>query len=632
MKLPLRARFSIYGLACAGYLAGLVGTVAFVGLPALWRVDRSLAPIQSVFAAIAERQNRVVRNIEMLDRLSQLPAPPQQHEGVALQKPRDTKVPGSLLSLYGSILDSAAARRLAVAEDELGAIESAFGEAVALYQIGERTGLTRKIAELRAAEGRSRQYYNEVMSLALSSGLTARAAFQKSVGMLAWLGALWLLIGVGLVLAIAWDANRHVWLPIRALDQRVREIAQGDWSHPVAIEPGDELGELATQFNNLTETLQRRAGQHAQLATAGELLAGVAHELNNPLQAIRGTAELKAAGESGRGDWAMVLAQAERASKLARDLVQFVRPAARDESLVSINDVVRTGVNLIEFQYRADGVGLELDLAPGLPSVRADRHELAQVIVNLLGNAHAVLTRSSGPRRVFVRTWTDDSRVCCTVRDTGPGIPEGIHERVFSPFFSTKASGVGLGFTVSRNILRTAGGELRLDQGGPGASFTLWLPGDAAAPATPRDSHPKAVRPASRVSPLHGATVLVADDEDAIRGVLERFFTRDGATVIMANGGKPALEALRTRTVDVAVLDVRMPDMDGAAVYRTIKAERPELAAKVIFLSGDVTSVTEELDVPKERVLVKPVELADLKRAVLQIAQAGGQGSGASAA
>jgi two-component system NtrC family sensor kinase len=260
-------------------------------------------------------------------------------------------------------------------------------------------------------------------------------------------------------------------------------------------------------------------------------------------------------------------------------------------------------------------VGLELDLAQALPSVRADGHELVQVLVNLLGNAHHVLSRASGPRRVFVRTWSEQGRVYCRILDTGPGVEAEVRHRLFSPFFSTKEAGVGLGLTVSRNLVRGAGGELSLDETGAGASFTLWLPGiEKAAENAGADSMEGSVE---KPMPLKGVSILIADDEDAIRGVLERFFQRDGATVVGVSGGVDALDVIRRRTVDVIVLDVRMPDKDGAEVYRELRKERPELAGRVIFLSGDVTRVTEELDVPQSRVLVKPVELGDLKRAVM---------------
>jgi signal transduction histidine kinase/ActR/RegA family two-component response regulator len=606
----LRLRFVIYALLGASYLAGLLATAAFVGLPALLRVDRSLAPLQSVFSAISQRQAQVVDDISLLEQLLRSPEHPPLN---AFRIPRAGHgAPASLLSLYGDLLSPDASRKLAVAEDQLGAIESMLGEALARYELGDRVGVEARLRELRRAEDESQQQYSEAMLMALSTGVEARHAFQRSAVTLGWASAVWIVLGILLVLAIGYDVNRHVWLPIRALNQGVRAIAAGDWSQPVKVETADELGDLAAQFNALTETLHRRAGQHAQLATAGELLAGVAHELNNPLQAIRGTAELRAGGEPGNRDWATVLAQAQRASKLARDLVQFVRPANRDVRLTSINEVVQNAVDLIEFQYRADGVGLELDLADALPGVRCDPHEMVQVIVNLLGNSHQVLSRANGPKRVFVRTWTEARQVYCRIRDTGPGIPVEDRERVFSPFFSSKENGVGLGLSVSRNIVFGAGGNLALDNAGPGASFTIVLPGqDAVAPV---ERPAKASR-----GTLAGVRILIADDEDAIRGVLERFFLRDGAVVHAAAGGAAALDAIRRHPVDVVILDLRMPDVDGAEVYRTIRKEQPHLTDCVIFLSGDVSRVAEELHVPFDRVLVKPVELGELKRAALKI-------------
>jgi CheY-like chemotaxis protein len=287
-----------------------------------------------------------------------------------------------------------------------------------------------------------------------------------------------------------------------------------------------------------------------------------------------------------------------------------------------MSSVLHSAVDLIEFQFRADGIGLEVDAPENLPAVRADAHELIQVIVNILGNAHAELSGAAGPRRVFVRAWADGDRVYCRILDTGPGISPELRDRIFSPFFSAKQTGVGLGLTVSRHLVRASGGDLVLDENGPGASFTLWLP-----------AHPVSQVPVAAAAPgpsifvrsqtpdgLTGLTVLLADDEPAIRGVLERFFEREGARVITVAGGKAALEAIAQRPVDVAVLDLRMPDLDGTSVYRVIKEKHPELAPRVIFLSGDVSRVTEELDVPGNRVLVKPVELGDLRRAVAEIA------------
>src|SRR5205823_5227707 len=162
----------------------------------------------------------------------------------------------SLVSVYGHLLAPAAAKKLAVAEDELGAIESAFGEAVARYQLGDRKGAQEKLADVRVAEDRSQLRYNEAMVLALNTGVAARRAFRQSMGTLGWSAAAWILVGIPLVAAIAYDANRHVSVPIQTLEQGVRQTAAGDWSQPVRFEPGDELGDLAAQFNALTDALQ----------------------------------------------------------------------------------------------------------------------------------------------------------------------------------------------------------------------------------------------------------------------------------------------------------------------------------------------------------------------------------------
>jgi two-component system NtrC family sensor kinase len=441
-----------------------------------------------------------------------------------------------------------------------------------------------------------------------------REEFRRTATTLAWIGVAWIMGGVLLWLAVAWQINRYILRPVAALTAGIRRIAAGDWSRPVDLPQQDELGDLARQFNELTDTLTRRAGQHAHLATAGELLAGVAHELNNPLQAIHGIAELRAGAEGRPGDWQDVLDATRRASKLAQELVLFVRPAARQVGPVSLNDVVERALALIGFQYRADGVAIDLELDGGLPLVQADAHELVQVLVNLLGNAHGVLQRGAGAKRVSLRTWAEDGRVCARVRDTGPGVPPDVRAHIFSPFFSTREDGVGLGLTVGRNMIRAAGGELQLDAADGGASFTLWLPAAGAASAVPA-----AARAPRAATSLASATILLADDEGAIRAVLERFFRREGARVLTASGGREALELLRKEPVDAVLLDVRMPDLDGALVYQALRAENPEVARRTLFLSGDGAGVAAELSVPARRVLAKPVELEELRRVVVDL-------------
>jgi CheY-like chemotaxis protein len=131
---------------------------------------------------------------------------------------------------------------------------------------------------------------------------------------------------------------------------------------------------------------------------------------------------------------------------------------------------------------------------------------------------------------------------------------------------------------------------------------------------------PPDARVPSRVTPsLAGATILLADDEAAIRAVLERFFRREGARVLIASGGRQALDLVRREHVDAVLLDLRMPDLDGTRVFATLREEFPEVAARTAFLSGDITGMASELSVPGDRVLVKPVELQELRRVLLDL-------------
>jgi two-component system NtrC family sensor kinase len=355
------------------------------------------------------------------------------------------------------------------------------------------------------------------------------------------------------------------------------------------------------------------------MATAGELLAGMAHELNNPLQAIRGIAELgQGTGGPGAKDWAVVLEQARRASKLVNDLVRFVRPPVRRLMPVDLNDVVRDGLDLIGFQFRADGIAIETELDPEVRPVQADANDLVQVLVNLLGNAHAVLHNGQTSRRkVTVRTWTQGDRVGATVHDSGPGVSEEVRERVFNPFFSTKDRGFGLGLSVARDILRGYGGDVVLDRVRDGASFTFWLPAvDQATAASPSAvAHPEAAKGET----FKGRRIVVADDEDAIRGVLTRCLERDGAEVRTAAGGVMALELIRQQPPDAVLLDLRMPDLDGLGVYRRVRQVDPALAERIIFVTGDPSAMDPALGIPAERILTKPVELNVMRDAVRRV-------------
>ena len=449
----------------------------------------------------------------------------------------------------------------------------------------------------------------------------------------------WLVSGVALVLALVAVMRRRVWRPLRELEGGLAQVADGDLTVQVPTGGADELGRLAAHFNAMTHVLRDRAEEQGRFAAAGELLAGVAHEVNNPLMAIAAHAENRLADpsltEEPRSEMSQILRQTRRAAKLLGGLLRFVRVTEREVTLVNLNDVVRGALDLVSYRFGVDEITVGGRLDPNLPVVEGDAIKLEQVVVNLLANAIDALRRVKPPRQLTVDTWAADASVHVAVGDNGEGVAPEIAPRLFRPFATTKGRrGTGLGLYISRQIAREAGGDLVLaPPPGGGARFSLSLPLAPAAPA------PVAAPPAPVVVPagaagradgtppggrgpagatLAGVRVLIVEDEEGVRRPMARFLTRRGAEVEEAVDGVDGLGRLRAGAPDVILVDLRMPRMGGIELYAELEQERPELAARVLFLSGDVSQLAEpgNTPVPRERVLVKPVELAELERRI----------------
>src|SRR5438874_5154128 len=234
----------------------------------------------------------------------------------------------------------------------------------------------------------------------------------------------------------------------------------------------------------MTRVLRDRAEEEGGLAAAAELLGGLAHEVNTPLMAIASHAELRLADGNlpagQRNEMQSILRQAQRAAKLLRGLLRFVRAGEKRTAAVNMNDVVRSALDLVSYRFSIDEISIEGRLDPELPTVVGDANRLEQVIVNLLSNALDALRSVNPPRRLIVDSFPDDTggRVCVTVTDNGPGVAPEIAPRLFRPFASTKGvRGTGLGLYISRQLVREAQGELALvTHVQSGARFLVWLP------------------------------------------------------------------------------------------------------------------------------------------------------------
>jgi CheY-like chemotaxis protein len=315
----------------------------------------------------------------------------------------------------------------------------------------------------------------------------------------------------------------------------------------------------------------------------------------------------------------LISQSAERCVRIVQNFLAFARQTPPQRTEVALNAVVEEAMELLTYTLRVDDVDVELHLDNHLPLLWADPHQLHQVVVNLVTNAHQALRETAPPRQLTLTTRSDSTRtrVFLEVKDTGPGVAIELQERIFEPFFTTKAPGVGtgLGLPFCQGIVEGHGGRIRLEsQPGPGAKFVLELPVEAR-PARVLPPHEHAAPPVAA-----GKAILIVDDEAGIMSALAYLLGRDGYVVSTASNGRVALEKLEERPYDLILCDLRMPELDGPGLYRELERRAPDLLKRMIFLTGDTLSSETSIflksaDMPY---LSKPFRAADVRRVVQQ--------------
>jgi len=456
-------------------------------------------------------------------------------------------------------------------------------------------------------------------------------------------------IAVGILLTVL--LVRIVVRPIHSLVEATRRIASGNLDEVVEERSDDEIGELARSFNRMTTQLRRsrhelenysadlekqvrlrtRELEEAQsqliqaekMSAVGLLVSGVAHELNNPLAGVVGYSQLllkEDVGERIRRGLEKINKEAERCKKIVQNLQTFARKRKPQKDYIGINGISESTLELRSYQLRVDNIAVELDLDPDLPKTMADFHQLQQVFINILVNAHQAMVEKGGGGRLAIRSRDREDFIRVEIRDSGPGIPEENLPRIFDPFFTTKevGQGTGLGLSLCYGILEEHHGRIaaRNDPGG-GAVFTVEIP------ILPCDVPEQTLaRPAAASAKTMDAAVrniLVVDDEVTIVDILYEVLKSDGYRVDTALSGTVALKKLEKERYDLIISDLKMPGMSGQELYDRIRVLDRTLARKIIFSTGDVVSDETRtfLEACGNAYLQKPFEIETIRQVVM---------------
>ena len=381
---------------------------------------------------------------------------------------------------------------------------------------------------------------------------------------------------------------------------------------------GADAGTSVLLFEDTTDRhrLQDQLIQSEKMSAMGQLIAGVAHDLNNPLASVVGFSDyLAEAGEIPEAlaePLQVIRQEAERAATIVRNLLSFARKQEGERQSQAIRPLLESTLALLRNQLMALKVEAILEIEPGIPPLAVNANQIKQVFVNLIVNAAQAIAGTKRPAGghiwITARRWLDGCSV--SIADDGPGIAEELAQRVFEPFFTTKpeGQGTGLGLSISQGIVKEHGGRITLDSApNQGATFTVELPGTVAARSSGGHAMPGTAGERLRI--------LVVDDEPHILHYMRVTLEAWGHTVEVASDGSDAVERALAQPFDVIVCDLRMPRLGGREMYEGLAAEHPEVADRVIFATGDTVrgDTLHFLESLGRPFLHKPFTLAELR-------------------
>ncbi len=407
------------------------------------------------------------------------------------------------------------------------------------------------------------------------------------------------------------------------------EIRAGERMLLLTAIPMAEPGSAVLVFEDQTERrrLQDQLIQSEKMSAIGQLIAGVAHDLNNPLASVVGFSDFLAEATeippSLREPLQVIRQEAERAATIVKNLLSFARTQEGERTRHPIRTLLESTLVLLRNQLMAHKVEATLDVEAGLPDLEVNPNQIKQVFVNLINNACQAIASDAPSGRIWITAKRAHDGVAVSVTDSGPGMTEEVAAHVFEPFFTTKpeGEGTGLGLSICQGIVREHGGRITVEaRPGGGATFKVELPlrSDAArsgaAPAPPSEAR--------------HLNILVVDDEPHILHYMQATLESWGHEVVLAHDGSQALKRALMQPFDLIICDLRMPRLGGREMFHTLARMHPTVADRIIFATGDTVrgdtlQFLEELGRP---FLQKPFKLDALRRVLAGVEKAGIRG------
>jgi PAS domain S-box-containing protein len=402
-------------------------------------------------------------------------------------------------------------------------------------------------------------------------------------------------------------------------------------ARPLFDEQGNITG-MVSSGRDVTESKQfeQQLAQSEKFAAMGQMMAGAAHELNNPLTAILGISDLlreRATDESTRRQVDTILQQARRAAGIVLNLLAFSRPSAHGTAVIDLKAVIQEALQIENPLLARKHIQVKFEAPEGLPSVEGNRRLLMQVFSNLIANAEQSISAARGEGRLDISVACTDGRIRVSFADDGAGITPEIMDKIFDPFFTTKrpGGGSGLGLTIALAVIKEHGGTIEVaSTTGIGATFHVFLPPSAQAPSdSASSSSPGLAQPRPGADILRGRNVVIVDDEESIREIVAEDLSRRGMKVHMVESSEAALSYLSTNKCEIVICDFNLPGISGEAFFEKLRAKENGPRPQFVFMTGEFVdpALISRFREKGARILQKPFSVSVLAALLAEFLQ-----------